>query len=52
MDFTRKARWVVAGNKTPDPIRSTYIGVVSRESVLIALTYEALNDLDVFAVDI
>ena len=52
MDFTRKARWVLDGHKTPDPIGSTYAGVVSRESVHIALTYAALNDLDVFAADI
>ena len=38
--------------KTPDPIRSTYAGVVSRESVRIAFTYTALNGLDVFAADI
>ena len=49
MDFTRKARWVLNGHKTLDPIGSTYAGVVSRESVCIALTYAALNDLDVFA---
>ena len=52
MDFTRKARWVLDGHKTPDPIRSTYAGVVSRESVRIALTYAALNDLNVFAANI
>ena len=52
MDFTRKARWVLNGHKTPDTIGSTYAGVVSRESVHIALTYAALNDLDVFAADI
>ena len=52
MDFTRKARWVLDGHKTPDPIGSTYAGVVSRESVRIALTYAALNGLDVFAADI
>ena len=52
MDFTRKARWVLNGHKTPDPIGSTYAGVVSRESVRIALTYAALNELDVFVVDI
>ena len=52
MDFTRKARRVIDGHKTPDPIGSTYAGVVSRESVHIALTYAALNDLDVFAADI
>ena len=52
MDFTRKARWVLDGHKTLDPIGSTYAGVVSRESVRIALTYAALNELDVFAADI
>ena len=52
MDFTRKARWVLDGHKTPDPIGSTYAGVVSRESVRIAFTYAALNDLDVCAADI
>ena len=33
MDFTRKARWVLDGHITPDPIGSTFAGVVSRESV-------------------
>ena len=51
LDFTRKVRWVVTGHKTLDPIRSTYAGVVSRESVRIAFTYAALNDLDVLAAD-
>lgn len=35
MDFTRKARWVKDGHKTPDPKTTTYAGVVSRESVRI-----------------
>ena len=52
MDFTRNARWVLDGHKTPNPIGSTYSGVVSRESVRIAFTYAALNDLDVFAADV
>ena len=39
-------------DKTPDPIGSTYAGVVSRESIRIAFTYAALNDLDVFAADV
>ena len=52
MDFTRKARWVLDGHKTANPIGSTYAGVVSRESVRIALTYAALNELDVVAADI
>ena len=33
MDFTRKARWVLDGHKTPDPVGSKYAGVVSRECV-------------------
>ena len=33
MDFTRKARWVLDGHKTPNPAISTYDGVVSRESI-------------------
>ena len=41
MDFTRKARWVLDDHKTPDPIGSTYAGVVSRESVHIAFAYAA-----------
>ena len=52
MDFTRKARWVKDGHKHPDPESSSYAGVVSRESVRIALAYAALNDLDVLAADI
>ena len=52
MDFTRKARWVLDGHLTPSPEGSTYAGVVSRESVCIALTYAALNTVDVCAADI
>ena len=51
-DFTRKAIWVLDGHKTPDPVGSTYAGVVSRESMRIAFTYAALNGLDVFAADV
>ena len=52
MDFTRKARYVLDGHRTADPEDSTYAGVVSRESVRIALTYAALNQVDVCAADI
>ena len=38
MDFTRKARWVLDGHKTPYLVGSTYAGVVSRESARIAFT--------------
>ena len=52
MDFSRKARWVLDGHRSADPIGSTYAGVVSRDSVRIALTYAALNNIDVVASDI
>ena len=42
-DFTRKERLVLDGHKNPNPIGSTYSGVVSSNSVCIAFTYEALN---------
>ena len=51
MDFTRKARFVANGSKTPD-LENTYAGVVSRETVRIAFVYAALNELDVTAGDI
>ena len=52
MDFTRKARWVKDGHRTPDPTTSAYAGVVSRESVRVALTYAALMSLEVMAANI
>ena len=52
MDFTRKARFVANGAKTPDLQDSVYAGVISRETVRIALTYAALNDLQIMAGDI
>ena len=52
MDFTRKAKFVLDIHKTPDPIGSTYAGVVSHESIIIAFTYAALDGIDVFAEDI
>ena len=52
MDFTRKARWVLDGHRKPSPEGSTYAEVVSRESVRIAFTYAALNEVDVWACDI
>ena len=39
-------------HKTADPEGSNYAGVVSRESVRIAFTYAALNDLDIWACNI
>lgn len=52
LDLTRKARYVLDGHKTKDVEGSTYAGVVSRESVRIALTYAALNGLQVWAADV
>ena len=52
LNFERKARWVLDGHKTANPVGSTYTGVVSRESVRIAFTTAALNGVDVCAVDI
>ena len=52
MDFARKARLVAEGCRTLNPVTSTYVGVVSRESVRIAFTYAALNGLDVWAADV
>jgi hypothetical protein len=50
MDLTRKARLVAGGHQTDVP--STYSSVVSRDSVRIAFTLAALNDLDVLAADV
>ena len=52
MDFTRKARWVKDGHRTTDPTTSAYVGVVSRESVRVALTYAVLMSLEVMAAGI
>ena len=52
MTLERKARWVKDGHRTPEPNWSTYAGVVSRESIRIALTYAALNSLPVYGCDI
>jgi hypothetical protein len=52
MDFTRKARWVKDGHKTPNPTTTDYLGVVLRESIRIALTYAALMGLPVMGADI
>ena len=44
--------WVLYDHKTPDPVESTYAGLVSRKSVRTGFTFAALNGLDVFDVDI
>ena len=51
MDFTRKARWVKDGHKTPNSTTSSFAGVVSRDSIRIALTHAALLGLPVIGAD-
>ena len=52
MDFNRKSIWVLDGHKTVESKISTYAGVISRESVHIALNYAALYGVDVTSADI
>ena len=52
MNFTRNSRWVKYGHCMPDTKESNYAGVVSRDSEIFALTYAALNDVNVTADDI
>lgn len=52
-NFQRKARLVAGGHMTDSPpAHVTFASVVSRESVRIALTLAALNDLEVKTADI
>jgi hypothetical protein len=51
-DFRRKARFVVCGHTADTPHAMTYASVVLRESVIIALTLAALNNLNVKMADI
>jgi len=51
-NFQRKARLVAGGHQTNAPDTMTYASVVSRETVRIALTYAALNDLQVKVGDV
>ncbi len=52
LDFTRKARWVKDGHKTPDSLTSSFAGVVSRNSICISLTHAALLGLPVLGANI
>ena len=52
MHFTHKAQCVWDGHMTPDAEGSTYVSVVSRESIRIVFLYATLNGLDVFSADI
>ena len=51
-NIRRKARMVAEGHRTKTPAALTYSSVVSRDSVRIALTIAALNDLSVLACNI
>ena len=51
-NFRRKARLVASGHLTNTPTEMTYASVVSRESIRIALTLAALNDLEAKTADI
>ena len=51
-DFCHKARFVAGGHMTDVPAAATYSSVVARDSVRIAFTMAALNDLDVCMGDI
>jgi len=51
-DFRRKARLVAGGHMTEVHPSITYASVVSRETVRIALTLAALNQMDVKTADI
>ncbi len=51
-NFRRKARYVAGGHTTRTPAALTYSSVVSRDSVRIALTAAALNDLDILVCNI
>ena len=48
----RKARLVAGGHMTETPATPTYLSVVSCDSVQIALTLAALNDLQVMPCNI
>ena len=51
-NFCRKARLVAGGHTTEAPATLSYSSVVSCDSVQIALTVAALNELEVMACDI
>jgi hypothetical protein len=50
--LTRKARMVAGGHLTDPPKDAVFSSVVTRDSVRIAFTVAALNDLDVLAGDV
>ena len=50
--FTRKSRYVAGGPTTDTPSSITYHSVVSRDSIIITFTLEALNGVEIRAADI
>ena len=50
--FRRKARLVAGGHQVDTPAVMTYASVIGRETVRIALTIAALNDLEVTTADV
>ncbi len=51
-DFTWKSRYVAVRHCTEAPSSITFSSVVTRESVRIAFSIAALNDLDILSADI
>ena len=51
-NFRRKAKFVAGGHTTDIPDCMTYAYVLTRDSVFIALTLAALNDLKIISYDI
>ena len=51
-NFRRKDRMVASGQMTASPSSITYSSVVSRDSIIIALTIAALNCLSIRGCDI
>ena len=52
VNFTHKARLIESGHITNPPTPITYSSVVSIESVCTAFMLTAINDVDVYAVNI
>jgi hypothetical protein len=52
LDLTRKAHFVAGGHWTDPPTQVTYSSVITRESIHIAFTIAALNELDILSADI
>ena len=51
-DFFRIARFIAGGHMTKAPVDMTCAGIMSRETVSITLSIDALNDLEVKCGDV